>query len=112
MRGFQFGPATLLGHSLEPGIQDCGWRIVGVFLAATRHLLPEFAGLPFVLDPGPVFCRDDCLPAQFGRLDREQLADPANERMQAWFAEPDILVVAGDRRQSFNVSVVPTRALN
>jgi hypothetical protein len=29
--------------------------------------------------------------------------------MQACFTEPDILVVAGDRRQSFNVSVVPAR---
>src|SRR5262245_50921572 len=30
----QLLPATLLGHCLEPSIQDGGWRIVGIFLTA------------------------------------------------------------------------------
>ena len=35
-----------------------------------------------------------------------------NEPMQAGFAEPDILVVAGRRGQTFDVAVVPARRLD
>ena len=73
---------------------------------------PRTCEPPFVLDQGPVHRRDDRLSTQLRCLDREEFADPANEPMEAGFAEPNILIVARDRRQSFDVSVVPTRPLD
>ena len=108
--GFQFvlGP-PLLNHCLEPHVEDGRRRVLGELLAAPRHLDPEFPGLAFVLDPSAVHCRNDSLSTQLRGLDREQLTDPTDKLEQAGFAEPNVLIIRGWCRQTFDISVVPTR---
>src|SRR5215216_3902373 len=89
---------TVLFDSLQPVVENGGRVIVFVLDTTASYLVPEGPRSRLVRDVRRIHRRDDLGPAEFRRLDAEDVAEPADEAVQAGFIHQRIDAVAGGYR--------------